>query len=53
MPCSIEGVAALILGQNPSLTPDEVMAQLLADASSGRVSDKGTLSPNRLLYTNL
>ncbi|XP_038071279.1 aqualysin-1-like [Patiria miniata] len=49
----VSGVAALLLGQNPSLTPDEVMAQLLADATSGRVSNKGVLSPNLLLYTNL
>lgn len=49
----VSGVAALILGQNPSLQPDEVMAQLLADATSGRISNKGILSPNLLLYTNL
>ena len=47
------GVAALILGQNPTMTPDEVFAQLLADATSGRISNKGVLSPNLLLYTNL
>jgi len=49
----VSGVAALILGQNPSLTPDEVMAQMLADATSGRVTNRGTLSPNLLLYTAL
>jgi len=49
----VSGVAALILGQNPSLQPDEVMAQLVAEATSGRISNKGVLSPNLLLYTNL
>ena len=53
MPCSLEGVAALILGQSPSLTPNEVMAKILADASSGRVSNKGVLSPNLLLFTDM
>merc|ERR1711945_46985 len=49
----VSGVAALILGQNPSLTPDEVVAQILSDATSGRVINKGTLSPDLLLYTPL
>merc|ERR1711945_17121 len=49
----VSGVAALILGQNPSLTPDEVVAQIPSDATSGRVINKGTLSPDLLLYTPL
>ncbi|XP_071792854.1 aqualysin-1-like [Asterias amurensis] len=49
----VSGVAALILGQSPSLTPNEVIAKILSDASSGRVSNKGVLSPNLLLFTDM
>lgn len=44
----VAGVAALILGEHPSWTPEQVYSEILRQSVSGRVSDlKG--SPDRLL----
>jgi subtilisin family serine protease len=47
----VAGAAALYLQGSPSASPAEVGSALLANAGSGRVSDPGTNSPNRLLST--
>jgi hypothetical protein len=46
------GVAALILSLNPSFTPAQVKSKLLADATSGVVTNPGTGSPNKLLFVS-
>jgi subtilisin family serine protease len=46
----VSGAAALLLGQVPTLTPQEVKDALLSQATSGRVSGPGENSPNRLLH---
>ena len=45
----VAGVAALILGQNPSYTPAQVQAAMVASATANKVSNVGTGSPNTLL----
>ncbi|MCB1005280.1 MAG: S8 family serine peptidase, partial [Acidimicrobiales bacterium] len=47
----VAGVAALYLGVQPGLTPDQLATALLADATPGKVTGAGTGSPNRLAYT--
>ncbi|MEU8125574.1 S8 family peptidase, partial [Spirillospora sp. NPDC049024] len=44
------GVAALITAANPSFTPRQVRDKMVADATSGVVTDPRTGSPNKLLY---
>ncbi|MCU1517373.1 MAG: serine protease, partial [Pseudarthrobacter sp.] len=44
------GAGALLLAQNPSLTPAQVAAALAANATVGVVTGAGTGTPNRLLY---
>src|SRR6266542_1170251 len=48
----VAGVAALILGGSPSLTPQQVRDRMVADATTGVVGNPGTGSPNRLLFVN-
>jgi subtilisin family serine protease len=48
----VAGAAALVLTKQPTLTPDEVAAVLLADATAGVLSGIGTGSPNLLLYVD-
>jgi subtilisin family serine protease len=48
----VAGVAALYLQNDPTASPSTVASALLGNASSGVVSNRGTGSPNRLLYTN-
>jgi hypothetical protein len=48
----VAGTAALILAQQPSLTPQQVSDRLIAQATTGRLTAIGTGSPNRLLFTN-
>ncbi|MGW2400586.1 S8 family peptidase [Kitasatospora sp. NPDC001664] len=43
------GAAALLLSANPSWTPQQVRDQLVADATTGKVTNAGSGSPNRLL----
>ncbi|MGI2258202.1 S8 family serine peptidase [Shewanella sp. GXUN23E] len=47
----VAGAAALLLSETPALTPAQVVSALTARASSGKVSDAKTGSPNKLLYT--
>ncbi|MEE1753697.1 S8 family peptidase [Streptomyces sp. SP18CS02] len=45
------GVAALYLSSNPSATPAQVRDALVANATSGKVQDPRTGSPNKLLHS--
>ena len=47
----VAGAAALVLDEFPAHTPGQVDAELDARATAGVVSNPGTGSPNRLLYT--
>lgn len=47
----VAGAVALFLGDNPNATPNDVIAELISKASSGKLSSIGTGSPNLLLYT--
>jgi subtilisin family serine protease len=47
----IAGVAALYLGANPAATPAQVRDAMVADATSGKVNNPGSGSPNKLVYT--
>jgi serine protease len=49
----VAGVAALYLQGNPTATPAQVFSAITSTASSGRVADPGTGSPNRLLFSGL
>lgn len=44
------GAAALLLSQNPALTPAQVAASLASNATAGAITGIGTGTPNRLLY---
>jgi aqualysin 1 len=48
----VAGVAALYLAGNPGASPSTVATALLNNSTSGVVSNQGSNSPNRLLYTN-
>ncbi len=47
----VAGVAALILADQPTLSPAGVAAQLIANTTPGVVDDAGRGSPNLLLYS--
>ena len=47
----VAGAAALVLDENPSLTPSQVAQALTDSATCGVVSNPGSGSPNLLLYT--
>ena len=47
----VAGVAALYLEKNPSASPSFVASAIIAGATTNVVSNPGTGSPNRLLYT--
>ena len=47
----VSGIAALLLSDDVSLTPDEVMNQLQSFAEPGIVNDPGTGSENLLLQS--
>ena len=47
----VAGAAALYLQANPGATPAAVASALAAGATQGKVTNPGTGSPNRLLYT--
>ncbi|MGD9998763.1 MAG: S8 family peptidase [Ilumatobacteraceae bacterium] len=49
----VAGVAALLLAQQPSLTPAQVSDLLVGDASVGKIANPGVCTTNRLLYTAL
>ena len=44
------GAAALLLSQNPALTPAQVASTLTSNATAGVIVGSGTGTPNRLLY---
>jgi subtilisin family serine protease len=46
----VAGAAALYLGANPSATPQQVRDALVSNSSTGKLTNIGTGSPNRLLY---
>lgn len=46
----VAGVAALYLASNPTATPAQVATALSGLATTGKVSDPGTGSPNLMLY---
>lgn len=47
----VAGVAAVMLGANPGLTPSGLASLVTSTATSGVVANAGTGSPNRLLYS--
>lgn len=47
----VAGVAALIVAASPGITPANVAATMMANATPNAVANVGTGSPNRLLYT--
>ncbi|HEY1077530.1 MAG TPA: S8 family peptidase [Fontimonas sp.] len=47
----VAGAAALVLGADPSASPDEVTDALVGAATLGKVTNPGSGSPNALLYT--
>lgn len=47
----VAGAAALFLEASPASTPAQVAARIIADSTPNKVTDPGTGSPNRLLYT--
>ncbi|MET7967384.1 S8 family peptidase [Micromonospora sp. NPDC005305] len=46
----VAGAAALVLGANPSYTPAQVASYLTTNATTGKVTNPGSGSPNRLLF---
>ncbi|GAB4086231.1 serine protease [Myceligenerans cantabricum] len=46
----VAGAAALVAAANPGYTPQQVRDQLVADATTGAVSNPGSGSPDALLY---
>ncbi|GIG93040.1 S8 family peptidase [Plantactinospora endophytica] len=46
----VAGAAALLLGANPGLTPDQVASTMFDAATPDRIIDAGPGTPNRLLY---
>jgi subtilisin family serine protease len=48
----VAGVAALYLGGHPAASPSSVGSNVISLATTGHVSNAGSGSPNRLLYTN-
>jgi subtilisin family serine protease len=46
----VAGAAALVLDAGPGYSPGQVRNYLVAHATTGKVTDKGSGSPNRLLY---
>ncbi len=47
----VAGAAALYLAGNPSASPSQVNSAIVDNASTGKISNPGSGSPNRLLYT--
>jgi subtilisin family serine protease len=47
----VAGAAALYLHDNPAATPAQVASAIVGAATLGRVTNPGTGSPNRLLFT--
>ena len=47
----VAGVAALYLASNPNATPTQVRNAIVNNATSNKVTDAGSGSPNKLLYS--
>lgn len=47
----VAGAVALIVAQHPQWTPAQVQTALIANATTGQLSNAGTFTPNRFLYT--
>lgn len=47
----VAGAAAVLLSQNPALTPAQVASSINGTATTGVISGASTGTPNRLLYT--
>jgi subtilisin family serine protease len=47
----VAGVAALLLEEDPGISPAEVLAKMLASATAGEVTNPGAGSPNLILYS--
>lgn len=47
----VSGAVAAILSGEPSLSPSQVHARIIANATTGALSNIGSYSPNRLLYS--
>ncbi|WP_156758623.1 S8 family serine peptidase [Actinokineospora pegani] len=47
----VAGAAALVLGSNPALSPQQVAGALIGSATPNKVGNAGAGSPNRLLHT--
>lgn len=48
----VAGAAALVLESNPSASPSDVRGALIGNATTGRVTNAGSGSPDALLYTS-
>lgn len=48
----VAGAAALYLSQSPSATPAQVASALTGNATSGKITNVGSGSPNRLLFVS-
>jgi subtilisin family serine protease len=46
----VAGAAAVLLSQQPGLTPAQVASRLVGSATTGVITNSGTGTPNRLLY---
>ncbi|XP_071498281.1 aqualysin-1-like [Diadema antillarum] len=46
----VAGVAAVLLGNNPGMSPLQVRDAILSDATNNRLTDVESGSPNKLLY---
>lgn len=49
----VAGVAAMFLDKNPNATPTQVTNAILNAATTGVVTNRGTNSPNRLLFNGI
>ena len=49
----VAGVAALYLQGHPAASPSTVSSAIIGGATTGVVTNAGTGSPNRLLYSRL
>ena len=49
----VAGVAALYLGMNPGATTTQVRDAIVNNATNGKVTNPGTGSPNKLLYSKV
>ncbi|MFI7672136.1 S8 family peptidase [Actinophytocola sp. NPDC049390] len=48
----VVGGAALILGATPAATPAQVASTMIGNATTGKITNPGSGSPNRLLFVN-